>query len=249
MIILAAASSPHRDRLHIPNRSQVKERLIILSQKTHAQLLSQLPHNTKISLAVDCWTSPDRKAFLVIIGYFLTKKIEYQEVLLGFQPVSGAYENKSLAKNILLVLHKHNLAHRILGVTTDNASNNGTMFLSLTTNLKTQLAESSQLQDALTSHEFLNIINTQHHIPCLAHVIQLAATALLRKLCLETLNEEIEYSWENGEENLAAHHDIARTIEKVSCFLIFVHEHKTVPGKTLVHGHKERSVKGFTECL
>jgi hypothetical protein len=76
-------------------------------------------------------------------------------------------------------------------------------------------------------------------------VIQLSATALLQKLRLEASNDEVQYTWENGEENLAAHHSVAWTIKKISCFLVFVHEHKMELGKALIHGHKERSVKGL----
>ncbi|KAE8306234.1 hypothetical protein BDV41DRAFT_583496 [Aspergillus transmontanensis] len=117
--------------------------------------------------------------------------MEYHEILLGFRSVSGTYEDESLADIVLEVLHRHNLAHWILRITTDNASNNGTMFSILTAKLKAQLP---QFQDTLIDYELLKIIKTQHHIPCLAHVIQLAATALLRKLSLETPNDEIQYN-------------------------------------------------------
>ncbi|KAB8067288.1 hypothetical protein BDV29DRAFT_186419, partial [Aspergillus leporis] len=49
----------------------------------------------------------------------------------------------------------------------------------------------TQLQDTPTDNELLKITKTQHHIPCLAHVIQLSATALLQKLRLEASNDEV----------------------------------------------------------
>jgi hypothetical protein len=214
MINLAASSSSHL--LHLPNRGQIKERLMTLSDETHTQLLSKLPQNSKISIAVDCWTSPDRKAFLAITGYFLTEEMDYHEVLLGFRPVSGTHEGESLVGIVLSVLQKHILSHRVLGITTDNASNNGTMFSSITTNLKAQLTESSSLNETLADPELLTIIKSQHHIPCLAHVIQFSVTALLKRLCIEASNDDVSYTWENGEENLAAHHGVSRTLEKVS---------------------------------
>ncbi|KAJ1704854.1 hypothetical protein NYO67_12991 [Aspergillus flavus] len=93
------------------------------------------------------------------------------------------------------------------------------MFSSITAKLKTQLPE---LQDTMADQELLNIIKTQHHIPCLAHVIQLTTTALLRKLSLEASNDDIQYNWENGEETLIAHQGIARTIEKVRKIVKFI---------------------------
>lgn len=108
MISLAAASSPHQ--LHLPNRAQIKDRLMVLSEETHIQLLSKLPHDGKISIAIDCWTSPDQKAFLAMTGYFLTEEMSYHEVLLGFQPLHGTHEGEALAG---IVLYKHNLSPSI----------------------------------------------------------------------------------------------------------------------------------------
>ncbi|KAB8067072.1 hypothetical protein BDV29DRAFT_186824, partial [Aspergillus leporis] len=65
------------------------------------------------------------------------------------------------------------------------------MFSTLTTRLKAQLTESTQLQNTFTNNKLLKITKTQHYISCLAYIIQLSATALLQKLHLETSNNEV----------------------------------------------------------
>ncbi|EAU36853.1 predicted protein [Aspergillus terreus NIH2624] len=176
MINLAAAGSSRRP--HIPNRKQIQERLIELSDEIHTQLLSRFPATGRMSIALDCWTSPDQKAFLALTGYFLTDDLDYHEIILGFRPVSGSHTGETLAAIVLSVLHKHNLCHRLLGVTTDNASNNSTMFSSLTEQLRDELDTNIQIQDTIADPELSKILRNQHHIPCLAHVIQLCVNLL-----------------------------------------------------------------------
>ena len=195
---------------------------MVLVEETHIQLLSKLPQDGRILIVVDCWTSPDQKAFIAITGYFLTEDIGYHEVLLGFRPISGNHEGISLAGLVLSVLHKHDLSRRVLGITTDNTSNNRTMFISITRQLKEELSDSFQVRDSLLDTELSKIINNQHHIPCLTHVIQLSVTAFLKRLQIEALNDLISFTWDDVEENLTAHHGISRTIKKVLYSIISI---------------------------
>ena len=89
------------------------------------------------------------------------------------------------------------------------------MFSLVTAKLKAQLLESTQLQDTITDPKLLKIIKNQHHIPCLAHVIQLLVTALLKNLHIKALNNAVLYTWDDREENLAADYGISQILEKV----------------------------------
>jgi len=44
-------------------------------------VLQQLPSNAKLSIALDCWTSPFRQAFMAVTGYFLDSEWNYREIL------------------------------------------------------------------------------------------------------------------------------------------------------------------------
>jgi hypothetical protein len=61
----------------------------------------------------------------------------------------------------------------------------------------------------MTDPELLKIIKNQHHIPCLAHVIQVSVTALLKNLHIKAPNDAALYTWDDGEENLAADYGIS----------------------------------------
>ena len=49
--------------------------------------MNALPVNNKILIAVDCWISPDQKAFIAVIGYFISNHFYFYTVLLSFSPL------------------------------------------------------------------------------------------------------------------------------------------------------------------
>ena len=54
---------PHNDRI----RSLLDERVA----KIKRHMLEDLPANAKVSISLDCWTSPNNLAFLAITGYYI----------------------------------------------------------------------------------------------------------------------------------------------------------------------------------
>lgn len=101
-----------------------------------------LPEHAKISVALDCWTSPFGKAFMAITGYFIDAEWVYREVLLGFKPIYGTHTGANLSAALMEILTEHKIQNRIFGVTTDNASNNKTLVEALQQSL---LQESSAM--------------------------------------------------------------------------------------------------------
>lgn len=100
MIQQAARSST----ISIPTCQKVRDRILELSQLRHAEELSRIPADSKVSLALDCWTSPQWKAFLAVTGYYINTNFESKEVLLGFEPISGSHSGIKLANCVLGVL-------------------------------------------------------------------------------------------------------------------------------------------------
>ena len=68
-----------------------------------------LPANSKISIALDCWTSPFGQAFMAITGYFIDMNWVYREVLLGFKPLYGAHTGVNMSGILLETLVDHNI--------------------------------------------------------------------------------------------------------------------------------------------
>jgi hypothetical protein len=171
-------------------------------------ILRILPVGSKISIALDCWTSPFSQAFMAITGYFINADWVYQEVLLGFKPLYGAHTGINLSSVLLQTLIEYNLEGRVFGITTDNASNNKTLV--------------DALQRSLSDEVIIL------RIPCLAHVIQLSLNQLLDRIKAVPVNDSAETKWTEKQSRLAqlnAQHqvrEISYTLNKVRYLAIYV---------------------------
>lgn len=187
---------------HIPSPRTIRRRLQTSVEDKQKGVLRKLPSNAKLSIALDCWTSPFTQAFMAITAYFIDEDWQYNEVLLGFEPLHGKHSGANLSDILLDILRKYDIEDRVLAVTTDNASNNDTLIKSL--------------QQNLTDN------TTLIRIPCLAHVIQLSLNELLGKLRAAPVNETMENRWtEQRSESARANaetRDIAATLNKVRSY-------------------------------
>jgi hypothetical protein len=108
-------------------RRRLQETTKIQQQK----MLDRLPSGTKLLIALDCWTSPFQQAFMAITGYFIDDKWNYQEILLGFEPLHGSHSGTNLSTVLFELLQQYEITDRVLSITTDNASNNVTLMESI----------------------------------------------------------------------------------------------------------------------
>ena len=108
--------------------------------------------------------------------------------MIRFKNLKGVYSRVKLARVVNDVLTKFSLEKRVVSITTDNASSNSTLLTEI----------NSYLQDAVTENRFLD--SNIQHIPCLAHVFQLALKALLGKIRLRPTNETFLKTWEADQE-------------------------------------------------
>ena len=188
-----------------PTGRTIQRRLRNIVQDRQKDILQALPPHTKLSISLDCWTSPFQQAFMAITGYFLDQNWDYREVLLGFEPLEGTHTGTNLSSILSETLQRHYILDRIMAITTDNASNNQTMIASI--------------QD---SHPGIALIR----IPCLAHVIQLSLKQLLGQMKANPQNDTVEMIW-TEELNQAAQQrsrklDIANTLNKARSLAIYI---------------------------
>lgn len=185
----------------IPSAKTIRRRLQTSIQERQQGILRRLPENAKLSIALDCWTSPFAQAFLAISGYFIDGDWEYREVLLGFEPLQGKHTGSNLSNVLFDILRRHEIDQRVFAITTDNASNNKTLM--------------TALQQAISDD------TTLIRVPCLAHVIQLSLNELLGHIKAVPINETTEKQWTEERSQSARDNakkpkrDIARTLEKV----------------------------------
>ena len=189
----------------IPSAYIIRQQLQGMVAERQRTLLQELPSGAKLSIALDCWTSPFRQAFIAITGYFMDHDWNYREILLGFEPLHGQHTGVNLGLVLFKLLQKHQIEDRVLTVTTDNASNNFTLM--------------DSIQDSLQSLEVPNQLPIIR-IPCIAHIIQLSLKELLGQIEVDPRNDREELEWakrDNGtrQEN----QEIVHTLNKVRSYL------------------------------
>ncbi|KAJ5522962.1 hypothetical protein N7513_012065 [Penicillium frequentans] len=186
----------------------IRRRLSVRVKERQQDTLGLLPKHAKISVALDCWTSPFGQAFTAITGYFIDVDWVYREVLLGFKPLYGTHSGANLSAVLLETLTQHKIKDRVFGLTTDNASNNKTLV--------------DTLQQSLSGD--VHVIR----IPCLAHVIQLSLNQLLDRLKAVPLNDAAETTWTDRQDTLARANanvqcrEISHTLNKVRYLAIYI---------------------------
>lgn len=194
-----------------PTGRTVQRRLRSRTKAKQQQLLQTLPPNAKISIALDCWTSPFRQAFMAVTGYFIDQDWNYRELLLGFEPLHGTHSGINLSAVLMDLLQQHGIADRVLAITTDNASNNNTLVSSIQESI-----QSLDLQDDTP------IIR----VPCIAHVIQLSLNRLLGQMKANPKNENTE-TWSEARSQIVAKNarqnkrEIVDTLNKVGPSLYY----------------------------
>lgn len=196
----AAPSCPE-----LPSARTITRRLQGAVKNIHQDLLQKLPPNAKLSIALDCWTSPFQQAFMAITGYFIDQDWNYREILLAFEPLHGSHSGANLSTVLLDLLQQHQIVDRVLAVTTDNASNNTTLI--------------NSIQESIQALELENYVTTIR-IPCIAHIIQLSLRKLLGQVKANPKNEMAERVWSEARSQLLhekpQNQEIAFTLAKVS---------------------------------
>jgi hypothetical protein len=79
----------------------------------------------KISITLDCWTSPNNKAFLGITAHYVDSDWALQSLLLDFFPLTGGHTGENLCRAFVDVCVRRGILDKLQGVTTDNAANIG----------------------------------------------------------------------------------------------------------------------------
>lgn len=160
----------------MPGRTHIRTLITDRAGLVRQQILRQLPPSRKISLALDCWTSPNHLAFLAILGYFITDDWEYKEVLLAFHPLRGKHTGKTLARLVSQTLQEYNISSQLLAITADNAANNDRLRKELSKDLN---------RKGITWNPDAGTIR------CMAHIIQLSVTKFLGVLNSLAKNDSV----------------------------------------------------------
>jgi hypothetical protein len=171
----------------IPSADTIKRNIMELYATNVAKMQTVLQKlQSKISFTTDIWTSASMKSFISITAHFIDSKWQLQNIIVDFIQIYGSHtgsniknsfvsglENLSIQKKvfyfifmflILIYILICNFVSQLLGVTTDNASNNITFIHSL--------------NDWAKEHE-ISFDEAKNHFRCFAHVINLGVQSAL----------------------------------------------------------------------
>ena len=126
---------------------------------------------SKIHLSNDLWSSTNNLLLLGIVAHFLDAFNKHCTLLLALPRVWGAHDGANQAEAIFKVVSRYGIMAQIGTFTMDNASNNDTMITALSRQVPT--------------------INSQHHLRCAGHIINLIVKAILYGNGITDFNKNI----------------------------------------------------------
>ena len=172
----------------LPGRTKFRDLLNQTYDTTLKNLITDRESLTKVSFAVDGWSSPNKLSFLGMNCYYISKDWKYRERLIGFEPLFGSHDGQNLGETVERIILEKNLEAHLLAITTDNASNNSTM--------------RKEIADGLNRLHGVEWDKERGTIPCLAHVIQLVVKNLVSALKVEACNDSIPTSFNEDDINM-----------------------------------------------
>jgi hypothetical protein len=108
----------------VPSASTIRREIDKVYGVEIARVADQLRHvDSKISLTLDCWTSPNTKAFLGITAHYIDDAWVSHSLVLDFVPLPGMHTGKELCETLVTACNQFGIMGSILGITTDNAAN------------------------------------------------------------------------------------------------------------------------------
>ena len=125
------------------------------------KLLYDLSLSYKLLLVLNCWTSSNNYAFLVITDYFITNDWNYVKILLIFKSLSDMHSEEKLANYVMKTLHFHNITKQFLIIMTDNAKNNDLLYQKFHKVLKKKYSVRLLIRNNLLHVTYISILCQQ----------------------------------------------------------------------------------------
>jgi hypothetical protein len=164
----------------------LKRRISSLFSSSREELINLLDRTcNSIAISLDGWTSPNQEAFIGIIGHWIDNNFNYHERLLDFRHEGRSHSGENMTEFVMTTLEELHLQSKLLSITCDSASNNGSMAKLLNDRLE-ELVNTG----VIASKKF----DGEHSfIHCLAHIINLIVRSLLEELKCGFMKEANQY--------------------------------------------------------
>jgi hypothetical protein len=108
----------------IPSADAIKREVMECYREEAARVYERLRSvGSKISLTLDCWTSPNGLAFLGVTAHYIDAQWTPHELVLDFLPLHDPPPSENLCEALVDVCDRAGILPKVLGVTSDNAAN------------------------------------------------------------------------------------------------------------------------------
>jgi hypothetical protein len=122
---------------------------------------------------------------LAVIGHWISPNFELQAAILEFRRLRGIHSGENMAEVVYKALQDLNLKHKLLAVTSDSASNNGTLVETLVEHLYERLLDEfdDELDEDIGNLKpLMRFKGRKSYIRCLAHALNRIAKDILADL-------------------------------------------------------------------
>jgi hypothetical protein len=165
-----------RSDIVVPSADTLKREIMNRHREESACVGDRLRNASgKISLTLDCWTSPNTKAFMGITAHYIDANWALQSLILDFVPLPGLHTGEELCEALVATCDRLGILPKLQGITTDNAANIDKLLV--------------RFESACYDRGVM-FDKKEQHVRCIAHVTNLAVQALLRKLGTEAWDAE-----------------------------------------------------------
>jgi hypothetical protein len=177
-----------REEYLLPSRNTIKSKVLEQWQKEKKRVCSKLLSDiggSRCGFTTDMWTSAAKRGYMVITIHYIDDNWEMKSVIIAFVRVLYPHSGERLGDHFIQAVKAMDpkLLCSIWAITTDNASNNGTMLDYINLNLDREIRdciEEAVAEDAAANSDVGDIscgfTNTSEVflVSCFAHTIQLA---------------------------------------------------------------------------
>ncbi|KAG2217448.1 hypothetical protein INT45_009647 [Circinella minor] len=187
-VLNMAQIAPSLAHVKLPSDSTIPINILRVYRGYEDRIRKLFVDIPSFSYTVDAWTSEWRVPFLGITAHWIDESWKQNSIVLGLELLEGSHTGVNMAAAFIRVLEHWNLQEKPFFLTVDNASNMKTMATELELELGSDVFDSKE-----------------NRIPCIAHIINLAAQDILRDgLKAEARDSEEDILDDRGDNMIAS---------------------------------------------
>ncbi|OXA42190.1 putative AC transposase [Folsomia candida] len=139
-----------------------------------------MANEVKLSVTHHVWTSKNQIAFMGMKAHWISNDWEIKQLLIGFPNIVGSHTGINIAAVFLSGIEDAGIPlHKVLGITTDNASNNDAFFREF---------------QKLCHENQVSFTENGNRVRCVTHILNLAVQSLLEHLEVTPTLEDEDYT-------------------------------------------------------